>query len=73
MLSGYLADFNFWTISEDCFSHYNLFATFYFMDALVRKEKTCRYSAREVTEFGLLMTDIRIYRTASLKYTSLLV
>ena len=40
--------------------NYILFAIFCFNGTLVRREKTLRYSARKVTGFGLLMTDIPI-------------
>ena len=38
-----------------------LFAIFCSMGNLVRRNKTWRYSARTVIEFGLLMTDILVY------------
>ena len=38
-----------------------LFATFYSMGTLVRRKKTCCYSALKVMEFGRLMADILVY------------
>ena len=48
-------------IKEAMFAICISFATFYSMGTLVRRKKTCRYSARKVMEFGLLMTDILVY------------
>ena len=38
-----------------------LFGTFCSMGTLVRRKKTWRYSARNVMEFGQLITDILVY------------
>ena len=43
------------------FANCILFATFCSMVTLVRREKTWRYSAWKVMEFGQLMADIRFY------------
>ena len=43
------------------FANCILFATFCSMGTPVRRKKTWRYSARQVMEVGLLMTDIPVY------------
>ena len=48
-------------IKEAMFANCILFATFCFMGTIVRRNKTWRYSARKVMEFGQLMNDILIY------------
>ena len=40
-----------------------LFATFCSMGSLVRRKKTCRYSARKVMEFSQLMANILVYES----------
>ena len=42
------------------FANCILFATFCSMGTLVQRKKTWRYSARQVVEFGQLMTDILV-------------
>ena len=48
------------------FAYCILFATFSSMGTLVPRNKTWRYSARKVMEFGQLMADIPVY--VSCKY-----
>ena len=42
------------------FANCILFATFCYMSTLVRRKKTCCYSAREVIEIVSLMTEIPV-------------
>ena len=48
-------------IKDAMFANCILFATFCSMGTLVRRNKTWRYNARKVMEFGQLIADIPIF------------